>query len=90
MKKPNIKKLRQQAHHLKPVILIGDKGFTPAVLTEINIALEHHELIKIKVPSSNQEDFHNQVVEIANAANATVIQAIGHMLVLYRKSEKET
>jgi putative YhbY family RNA-binding protein len=41
--------LKQQAHHLKPVVLLGQHGLSEAVLAEIQLALDHHELIKIRV-----------------------------------------
>ena len=40
--------LKGLAHSLKPVVLLGANGLTEAVLAEIEIALDHHELIKSK------------------------------------------
>lgn len=81
-------KLRKQAHDLKPVVLLGSKGLTPAVLAEIEVALEDHELIKIKIPSADQEEFQARVIEIATATKAEIVQSIGHSLTIYRKSKK--
>lgn len=83
------KKLKKQAHHLKPVVQLGDKGLTDAVIAEIEVALEHHELIKIKVPSEDQDAFKAQIAEICEKTRAEKIQAIGHVLVIYRKSHKK-
>ena len=41
--------LKGLAHPLKPVVMIGNSGLTPAVLNEIEQALSHHELIKVRV-----------------------------------------
>ena len=41
--------LRSQAHGLKPVVLIGDAGLTPAVMKEIDAGLNVHGLIKVRV-----------------------------------------
>ncbi len=41
--------LRSKAHHLKPVLWIGQNGLTESVTAEIELALNHHELIKIKL-----------------------------------------
>ena len=49
------KKFRAQAHALKPVILIGQSGLTDAVVNEIQLALDTHELIKIKIRSTNRQ-----------------------------------
>ena len=35
--------LRGLAHELKPVILTGNKGLTPALIQEFSGALDHHE-----------------------------------------------
>ncbi len=80
------KKLKKQAHHLKPVILLGEKGLTEAVLAELEIALEHHELIKVKIPSSDQTTFKAQAVELCEKTRSEMIHTIGHTLVIYRKS----
>ncbi len=42
------KYLRGLAHNLKPVVHIGKAGLAPSVLTAIDEALDHHELIKIR------------------------------------------
>ncbi len=47
--------LKGLAHSLKPVVLMGANGLTEAVLAEIEIALNHHELIKVKVASEDRE-----------------------------------
>jgi len=47
--------LRAQAHHLHPVIMVGEAGATPAVLKEIDLALKSHELIKVRVLGDDRE-----------------------------------
>jgi RNA-binding protein len=88
MNSEQLKKFKKQAHHLKPVILLGEKGLTDTVLNEIEIALESHELIKIKVPSLDQDNFQTTVTEICEKTTAHKVQTVGHTLVLYRKSSK--
>ena len=56
LSKNQLKFLRGEAHNLKPVVMIGANGLTENVLAEINHALEHHELIKIKVRAEDRED----------------------------------
>ena len=41
--------LRGRTHHLNPVVMIGEKGLSENVLTELERALDHHELIKVKL-----------------------------------------
>lgn len=47
------KKLRADAHTLKPVVMIGQSGLTAAVLAEIELALGSHELIKLNIFNRN-------------------------------------
>jgi len=49
------KKLRAQAHSLKPVIMIGQSGLTAAVLAEIELALNSHELIKVRIRAERED-----------------------------------
>jgi len=48
------KELRKKAHALKPVVMIGQHGLTDAVLAEIDLALNAHELIKVRVRGSEK------------------------------------
>ena len=82
--------LRAAAHKLKPIVLIGKAGVTDAVLTELNIALDHHELIKIKVPGEDREARRAAIESVAAQSDAQLVQVIGHIAVLYRKAPQET
>lgn len=79
--------LKAQAHHLKPVILMGAKGLTPAVLEETNNALEFHELIKVKINGAEKEDRLIIANEICEQLKSELVQMIGNTLVLYRKNK---
>ncbi|WP_419209316.1 ribosome assembly RNA-binding protein YhbY [Photobacterium leiognathi subsp. mandapamensis] len=79
--------LKGFAHNLKPVVLMGANGLTEAVLAEIEIALNHHELIKVKVASEERETKVLIVDAIVRETKAEKVQVIGKTLVLYRQSE---
>ncbi|MEO5621957.1 MAG: ribosome assembly RNA-binding protein YhbY [Dokdonella sp.] len=76
--------LRGLAHDLKPVILIGHKGVTPAVLGELEIALAHHELIKIKLGDDDRHSRAASVEEIRASSGAEIVQTIGRVACLFR------
>jgi len=78
------KQLKSQAHSLKPVIMVGQSGLTESVLKEIEIALDTHELIKIKVRAEKDE---RNVIrdQIITDTKAELIQSIGQVVVIYRK-----
>lgn len=80
--------LRGLGHHLKPVVWVGQHGLTDAVLGEIDLALETHELIKVKIAADRE-----QRVEISDrvcaATDASLIQRIGLMIILFRRNAKK-
>lgn len=85
-----VRHLRSLAHHLKPVVLLGQHGLTEAVMAEIELALEHHELIKVRVPGMDREDKQDVIEVICERTGADLVQAIGHMAVLFRKRAKDS
>ncbi len=85
--KSDLKKfLKAKAHALKPVVITGHNGITPPVLNEINLALDHHELIKVRVNAADREERQIMVEGIREQTGAELIQAVGHVITLYRKN----
>src|SRR5471032_802116 len=78
--------LKGLAHPLKPVVMLGNNGLTEGVLAEIEQALAHHELIKIKVAAEERETKALIVDAIVRETKASNVQDIGNMMVLYRPS----
>jgi RNA-binding protein len=81
--------LRGLAHHLKPVVIIGQAGVSQAVLDEIGSSLDSHELIKVKVNAADREERERMIGELAERTQAQVIHTIGHVVVLFRASPKK-
>ena len=79
-----INRLRGLAHHLKPIVTVGSAGVTPAVKKELDIALNHHELVKIRLPGASKEDKKTALEELCRATDATPVQLIGRIGVVYR------
>jgi RNA-binding protein len=80
--------LRSLAHKLKPVVQIGHHGVTEGVLAAVEVALEQHELIKVKVASEADVDASEIAPGLEQASHSQLAQLIGHTLVLYRRREK--
>lgn len=80
---------RAQAHHLNPVILLGEKGLTDNVAQETDIALIAHELIKVKINGADRDERKQIATELATRCQAHIIQTIGRIVVLYRENEKK-
>ena len=76
--------LRGQAHDLKAMLQVGGKGITDALVAEVDLALEHHELIKVKVAGVDREARDAMIVDLADRTDAALVQRIGHTAVLYR------
>lgn len=78
--------LKAKAHSLKPIILIGNNGLTPAVNKEIDRALHDHELIKIKIATEDREERKALFQALCAANEAELVQQIGKIGVVYRKN----
>ena len=83
-------RLRADAHHLNPLVLIGEKGMTQAVLKEIERALDDHGLVKVHVAGDDREERDEIYHTVAAELGAARIQAIGKMLVFYRPPVEKT
>ena len=81
--------LRGQAHHPKPVLQSGAKGVTPAFLAELGVALDQHELIKIRLAAADRDERAALVEQVLTASGASLVQSIGHTLVLFRRNRDE-
>jgi putative YhbY family RNA-binding protein len=87
---PDRKAHRAEAHHLDPVVMIGNDGLTAAVRKEIDAALSAHGLIKVRVFGDDRLERERMFDAIADDLNAAQIQHIGKLLVLWRpKPAKE-
>lgn len=76
--------LKARAHHLHPVVMIGDAGLTPTVLREIDINLKSHELIKIRVLGDDRSARAELIDAICTPLDAVAVQHIGKILVIFR------
>jgi RNA-binding protein len=89
------KQKRAEAHHLDPVVAIGNDGATEAVRREIDAALDAHGLIKVRVFSDDRAAREALLGELSVSFGAAPIQHIGKLLVLWRphaekaKADKE-
>ena len=82
--------LRSQAHGLAPVVMIGDSGLTPAVIKEIDVSLNSHGLIKIRVLGDDRDARISHYETICADLGAAPVQHIGKLLVIYRPKKEIT
>lgn len=83
------RKLIGEAHHLHPLVIIGNQGVTENVIAEIDRALFDHELIKIRIAGSEDKAQKLAIAhEICNHVKAEFLRLIGNIVILYRVSDK--
>lgn len=85
-----IKRLRAEGHRLKlkPVVIIGQKGLSENLHHEINTALSHHELIKLRIPALIKSDKREFSKRLCEQHQAELVEAIGNVIVVYRRNEE--
>ncbi len=87
-----VRALRAESHRLKlkPVVMIGQHGLSENVLNELESSIDHHELIKIKIPAGDKADKQDLIDQVCTSLKAERIQSIGNVVVLFRKNPKST
>ena len=80
------KYLRSQAHHLKPLVIVGAKGVTDQLIGSVDLTLKDHELIKVKF--GEFKDSKKEISEeIATATKSELIGLIGNIAIFYRRQQ---
>lgn len=74
--------LRGQAHPLRPVVQVGDRGVSPSVVRAVDAALADHELVKIRLLAPPDKKATAQ--ELADATRSHLCGLVGHTVILYR------
>ena len=80
------RELRGRGHALKPVVSIGAAGLSRAVLREIELSLEHHELMKIKIAGTDRQTRREIIDRLCSTLGAELVQAVGHVALIYREA----
>src|SRR4051794_5754143 len=83
------KYLRSLAHHLNPIFQVGKGGVNDHLIRHIQEALEVRELIKITVLNNSGEDRKEVGGQLAEGAQAELVQVIGKIIVLYKESKDQ-
>ncbi|TNF90411.1 MAG: YhbY family RNA-binding protein [Gammaproteobacteria bacterium] len=83
-----IKRLRAEGHRLKlkPVVIIGQKGLSENLQQEIDSALTHHELLKLRIPALDKPARRALAEQICRQHDAVLVEAIGGIIVIYRRN----
>jgi RNA-binding protein len=77
--------LRAAGHHLSAIVQVGKEGVTDPVIRQLDDALEHHELVKVKVGTESPEDRFEVAEALAQRAGAQIAQVLGRTVLAYRR-----
>ena len=80
-------KLKKLAQQLKPVVIIGQKGLTEAVINEADVALKAHECIKIKISGWEKQDKTTMINTICQQLQSEFIHSVGNMFIIFRNKK---
>ena len=83
-----LKHLRGLTHKLQPVVMVADKGLTENVMAEIESALDHHELVKVKL-KSDRATRAAWITEIAERCGAEKVHTIGQVASFFRRNPEK-
>jgi len=89
LNKQQLQFLKKLTHALKPVVRTGQHGLTSAVLVELDKALSHHELIKIKIGTADRDERKDVLEKMLENSGAALVQQIGGTAVLFRRNKKK-
>ena len=78
--------LRGLAHPLKPVVFVGQKGYSQSLVDAMDEALDHHELVKVKFVEFKEKQRKLALVEqIEKAVSCEVVGLVGHIATFFRQ-----
>ena len=81
-----IRQLKGLAHHLKPVVIIGNRGPVQQVIDEVDTALAHHELIKIRLPAIPKSDKQAVIDKVCGQCSCLSVGLTGRVAILFRQN----
>jgi len=84
--RPQLRQLRAIGHRLRPVLTVGDKGLSDAVLEEATRALRDHELIKVRIAAGDRATRDALLESLCERTGAQLIQRVGHIGLLLKRA----
>jgi RNA-binding protein len=84
------KYLRRLGHDLNPVVLVGNSGLSPNLIAELDGALAHHELVKVRARVGDRDVRDELLAELATSTRSEMVQRIGHVALFYRANPEKT
>ena len=82
--------LRGLGHQLKPVVTVGDAGLTDGVLNDFVSAIDHHELIKVRVRVGDRDARDAIIGDLCKKGGADLVTRIGNVALIYRRNDEKS
>ncbi len=82
------KQYRTIGHNLNPIVTIAGNGLSESVLTEVERALDDHELIKVKLAITDRLARQETIQTLCHSSGAELVQEIGKVALIYRQAKK--
>jgi RNA-binding protein len=82
------KHLRRLGHDLHPLVLVGQRGMNPGVIEELRLALDHHELVKLRARAGSREARDAMLGELARLTGSECVFRVGNVGLFYKKNNK--
>lgn len=81
--------LKGQAHSLKPVVTVGNAGISDSLLEELEVQLESHELLKLRLRIDEWELRDAIIEQVIESSRAELVGRVGNIAILYRARRHE-
>ena len=81
--------LRRLGHPLEPIVLVGQNGIGPNLVTELERALNDHELVKVRARVGDRSLRDEILDELARTTGAEIVQRVGHVGLYYRRNPEK-
>ena len=82
-------KLKALANTLKPAVIVGKGELTENIIKEIEVALYHHELVKVASLKSCELSAKAMCADVCEILSCEPVQCVGNRFVVYKRSDKE-
>ena len=80
------KYLKGLAHGMKPLVFVGQKGLSPAVIKAVDESLQKHELFKLKFIDFKEKDQKEEIAgTIEEETSSELVGMVGHIAIFYRQ-----
>jgi RNA-binding protein len=83
----DIRRLKAEAQRLKSTFKLGKHGLSPEFIASLDLAFQHHELIKVKFDEFKKEK-KTLAPQLAEKTSSHLVWLIGNVAVLYRKQSE--